>query len=144
MLLLQEELRVERDLQFLRVLNNTLVSENRSYLKKNRLLTKNDFKNLRSGSRFLVCGVLLFYFKCNSSNDSRLGIAVNKKFGKANKRNRVKRKIREFFRASNLKNQGFDILVTINTKKIKKETLSFEDFDRLIIPSLDRAEFKIL
>jgi ribonuclease P protein component len=114
------------------------------FFKSNRLLNKNDFQNLRVGSRFLVCGIFIFYFKKNDFNESRLGIAVTKKFGKANKRNRIKRKIRDFFRNSDCKLNGFDILVAMNTKKIKRDKLDFKAVDNLVFESLESAVNKQL
>jgi ribonuclease P protein component len=115
------------------------VPTSNNFFKSNRLLSKNDFQSLRVGSRFLVCGIFIFYFKKNNSSESRLGIAITKKFGKANKRNRIKRKVRDFFRTNEIKSNGFDILVAINTKKIKKEKLDFLSVDNLVFESLQAA-----
>lgn len=113
--------------------------QSNNFLKSNRLLNKGDFQNLRIGSRFLVSGVLLFYYKKTNSSQSRVGIAVTKKFGCASKRNRIKRKVREYFRSSSSKANGYDILVAINSKKIKKEKLDFKHVDSQVYDSLHKA-----
>ena len=94
---------------------------------------------MRNGSRFLVSGILLFYYKENDLDHSRLGVAVTKKFGKANKRNRMKRKIREFFRQSDLTGTAKDILVAVNTKKISKDNLDFNSIYNMVDSSFSKA-----
>ncbi len=86
--------------------------------KSNRLLSKSDFNSLREGSRFFVSGVLVSYCKPNATNNSRIGIAVSKKYGNAVQRNKFKRHIREVFRTK-IKTIGFDILLVPNLRKIK-------------------------
>ena len=113
--------------------------ESNKFLKSQRLLNKNDFQGMRNGSRFLVSGILLFYYKENNLEHSRLGVAVTKKFGKANKRNKMKRKIREFFRNSDLVDTTKDILVAVNTKKISKENLDFNSIYNLVDSSFTKA-----
>ncbi len=54
-------------------------------------------KIVKKGSKFKTPFFLL-YLCSNNYKWSRVGIAVNKKIGKAVKRNRVKRLFREFFR----------------------------------------------
>ena len=108
-----------------------------SFNKSFRLLNKNDFQNLKIDSRFFVCGIFVFYYKKNSKDQSRIDIAVSKKFGKANKRNLLKRKVREFFRHSEFKNEGIDILVSMNYKKIKN--LKYEDVFNSVDVSLKQA-----
>lgn len=121
------------------------MSHNFSFEKSNRLLNKNDFQNLRDGSRFFISDILLFYVKKNSLGKSRIGLAVSTKYGKANKRNRVKRIIREYFRTSIYKNVGDDILVSMNYRKINQKKITHVEFEKRIIGSLENAfgkEFK--
>ncbi len=115
------------------------MSTDNSFKKDYRLLNKSDFQNLRKGSRFLVCNTLLFYIKENNHGHARLGVAVSKKLGPAVLRNRIKRKIREYFRTSNDKANSFDILVALNFKKINKEKLTFECIERRLFSSLNEG-----
>lgn len=98
-----------------------------NFPKQHRLLNKNDFQNLRSGSRFFISGSLLFYIKDTQKDFSRLGIAVSKKYGKAVNRNRFKRLVREVFRAERA--VGYDMLVLPNLKLMQKKKLSTVDIE---------------
>ena len=104
-----------------------------------RLLTKSDFANLRKGSRFYVSDILIFYVKKNGCGNSRLGVAVSKKFGKAVRRNKVKRKIREFFRLNKYGHKDYDILISLNLKKILREKLPPSEVINRIESSLKYA-----
>ncbi len=112
-----------------------MLSKN-SFTKDFRLLNKNDFQNLRFGSRFLVSDVLLFYTKANEHNCTRIGLAISKKVGKANVRNRIKRKLRENFRTSDSKVLNTDILITLNHKLINKKKLELKDIEGRLSDSL--------
>jgi ribonuclease P protein component len=114
-----------------------LPKNDNKFLKSNRLLNKSDFQGLRSGSRFFASGLFVFYYKPNHSNHTRVGIAISKKFGKAFLRNKIKRKVREHFRQSTIKNNGFDFLVSINFKKIKKEKLEMSRCLEMVNSSLE-------
>lgn len=95
---------------------------NNSFSKELRLLSKEDFLNLRENPRFVSSGLFLFFFKPNSSikKQTRLGISVSKKISKkAVDRNSLKRKVREIFRTSEFKNLAVDVLVVLNKKKFK-------------------------
>jgi len=97
--------------------------------KNERLLKRGDFVNLnRSGSRHYTDHFIVIHRK-NGLGFTRLGVTVGKKVGKAVKRNRIKRLIREFFRhnKSDLI-QGYDIAVIVkrdashlDIEKIKDE-----------------------
>lgn len=85
--------------------------------KEHRLLNKKDFASLRSKK------ALKLYFKTfkviyieSNLGISRIGFAVSKKVGKANVRNLIKRRVREWFRQSHLKDSGVDIFVVIHPK----------------------------
>ena len=97
--------------------------------KNERLLKRGDFVNLnRAGSRHYTEHFVVIYIK-NSLGITRLGITVGKKIGKAFKRNRIKRLIREFFRLNKSDLiQGYDISIIVKSdmshldgQKIKDE-----------------------
>lgn len=79
--------------------------------KKFRLLSASDFKELKVGSSSYKKASLIIYYKKNSFNQSRIGLSVPKKIGKSHDRNRLKRLMREFFRTSEYKFLGYDILL---------------------------------
>jgi len=83
-----------------------------SFPKKKRLLDRADFVNLnRSGYRYHTRHFVVIV-KTNGLSITRLGVTVSKKAGKAVKRNRVKRLIREVFRLNtSYIPQGYDIVV---------------------------------
>ncbi len=109
-----------------------------SYPKNFRLLSATDFNYLKKGaSSFKHRHFRIFYknSRISSSKNSRLGIAVSKKVGKAHDRNLCKRVIREQFRKSRLKDEySFDLLVTVspfffkNTVNHKQELAESIDF----------------
>ena len=75
------------------------------------------------------------------SSPSRLGIAVSKKYSKsAVKRNHAKRIIRESFRTSKIKNDGFDILAILS-KPIKIKYKSDKDISGLIFEKIKQLFF---
>jgi ribonuclease P protein component len=121
------------------------VNSNFSFEKSFRLLNKNDFHQLRNGSRFFVSNILLFHVKENGRGHSRLGLAVSRKYGNAVKRNAFKRKVRDFFRNSDLKNSGVDILILPNNKKIISNKFTYNYVEDAIARSIENAfnkEFK--
>tara|TARA_Y100000768_G_C23991387_1_gene693829 strand:+ start:19083 stop:19448 length:366 start_codon:yes stop_codon:yes gene_type:complete len=100
------------------------------FAKEFRLLSKSDFNSLKHGTKLASSGVLLSFYKTNSLSHSRIGLAVSKKLGNAVKRNKIKRKLRELFRKSDLKSKNFDLLLTLNFRYIKKNQLTFDDIYR--------------
>lgn len=105
------------------------------FLKENRLLNKEDFKNVFS-SVFKKIGCKYFFglLKKNNLKNQRLGIIVSKSnVKKANKRNLIKRIIKESFRLNKEKIQNMDVIVLIkkeiNQLKTKKEIR--REIDRL-------------
>ncbi|MDH5415175.1 MAG: ribonuclease P protein component [Flavobacteriaceae bacterium] len=103
-----------------------------SFPKKNRLLNKNDFQNLRDGSRFFVSDSLVFYTKKNLYSHSRLGIAASKKYGNAVSRNRFKRKVREAYRILPIDSKHIDILVAPNLRKLSSKKNNYISFEKQI------------
>ncbi len=82
--------------------------------KKFRLLSASDFSELKVGSLSFKKASVIIYYKKNSFNQSRIGLSVTKKLGKAHDRNRLKRILREYFRTSPYKFLGFDILLVVS------------------------------
>ena len=78
-----------------------------------RLLTKNDFSQMRSGAAVYNTESLRVFHKNNDLGFSRLGLAISKKAGNAVTRNIYKRLIREYFR-KNTNTTGKDFLFTFN------------------------------
>jgi ribonuclease P protein component len=106
--------------------------------KKFRLLSASDFSELKVDSLSFKKPSLIIYYKKNSFNQSRIGLSVPKKIGKAHDRNRLKRIIREYFRQSQYKFLGADILVVVSwtrllsseNQDVKEQTLlkNLEEF----------------
>ena len=82
--------------------------------KKFRLLSVSDFSELKVGSLCFKTPCCIIYYKKNLFNQSRIGLSVPKKIGKAHDRNRIKRIIREGFRQSEYKFLGHDVLIVIS------------------------------
>lgn len=87
-----------------------------------RLLKADEFssvfllRKVRSGAYFKV------YFKPNSLDTSRLGLIVSKKVHKrSNKRNYIKRTLRELFRLNYAAWKSHDIIIRVHKKFIKED-----------------------
>ena len=64
-------------------------------------------------------GYLVLYARKNRTAANRVGITVSKKLGKANVRNRVRRRLREVYRLNEAQFQpGWDIVVVARSKAI--------------------------
>lgn len=83
-------------------------------IKENR-----DFRRLYNRGKSFVSPALVIYFQNSRAGFSRLGITCGKKMGKAVKRNRVKRIIREAYR--NLLpdfNKNIDIVIVARAASV--------------------------
>lgn len=107
--------------------------------KKFRLLSAEDFKFLRTGSKSMTTPWMRAYSKTsrNSQKETRIGISVSRKVGRANLRNRLKRLIREYFRVSNYKYLSKDILVIVSPRLCKKIT-RLKDAENALIESFGK------
>lgn len=96
--------------------------------KKFRLLSASDFSELKVDSLSFKKPSLIIYYKKNPYNQTRIGLSVPKKIGKAHDRNRLKRLIREYFRQSNYKFLGADILFVVSwNRNIIAESQDFKE-----------------
>lgn len=100
----------------------------RGFEKLFRLLSVRDFSELKVDSFSFKKPSLIIYYKRNSLNQTRIGLSVPKKIGKAHDRNRLKRILRENFRTSNYKYLGFDILLVVSwNRSIISESQDFKE-----------------
>ncbi len=79
------------------------------------------FRRLYHTSGF-ADGYLVLYARKNRTSANRVGITVSKKLGKANVRNRIRRRLREIYRLNEDKFQpGWDIVVVARTRAVDAE-----------------------
>lgn len=89
------------------------VTKDFSFPKEDRLLKPEEFSRVRRGGKRLSTRSFTLYLAPNGLGRTRLGLSVSAKTGKAVKRNRAKRLIREFFRLNrDLFPESTDVLVT--------------------------------
>ena len=84
---------------------------------------------------FIGGNYITIYIKQNNKEKNIIGIAISKKIGKAVKRNRLKRIIREsYYIEKNNLNKGYDIVFLWNKKEFidVKSTIIHEDMDNLL------------
>ena len=71
-----------------------------SFIKADRLLKRKDFLRLsKTGTKYYNRHFLSIFFPARTDK-TRIGITVTKKIGKAVKRNRIKRYVREYYRVN--------------------------------------------
>jgi ribonuclease P protein component len=101
-----------------------------SFKKADRLLKRNEFIQLSKSGRKFFNDYFIVLYAPGRYNRSRLGITVTRKVGKAVKRNRIKRLIREYFRLNRQRLSGiWDINVI--AKKEAADLSSDMIFDAL-------------
>lgn len=109
-------------------------------MKKIKTLKKNyEFKNVLSKGNFYVSKHIILYVKNNQKKENYVGIAINTKVGKAVRRNRIKRLIRESYRIEkgNLK-KGKDIVFLWN-KNSSIQGMNYHIIHKEILELFDKA-----
>ena len=80
---------------------------------------------------------LVLYARKNRTQTNRVGITVSKKLGKANVRNRVRRRLREVYRLNEDRFlPGWDLVVVARTKAIH---VSFADLTQAYLSLAEKA-----
>ncbi len=98
-----------------------------TFPKSSRLLKKSDFQRVYHKGIKLFGDHILVYASFTTSSESRLGISVPKRYGKAHDRNYFKRVIRESFRTYSFQTLKYDLhilpssIIKINTSNLVKE-----------------------
>lgn len=81
-----------------------------------------DFKRLYYRGESIVTRSVVIYVQKNRLGSNRLGLTCGKTVGKANKRNRAKRLMRESYRLlSPTLAQGYDIVIIARTRILGKK-----------------------
>ena len=113
-------------------------------MKNTIIIKKNyEFKNLFSKGKFYYGENIHFYVKKTTLKVNKLGIAVSRKNGKAVKRNRIKRLIRENYKEFEDKIiKGTQILIVINRKKDLKD-ITYYDIQEDFYRTLKKAEILV-
>lgn len=70
----------------------------RSFRPEERLKKRSEYLRVKREGRRLPCGAFLINIAVNGLAHHRLGLVVEKRFWKAVQRNRIKRRVREWFR----------------------------------------------
>lgn len=111
------------------------------FMRKIKTLKKNyEFKNVLSKGKFFVGKHVVMYVKKNNKKDNYIGIAVSTKIGKAVKRNRIKRLIRESYRLNkSVLQQGNDIVFMWN-KNSDYENIKFSLINEEILDLFGKAK----
>ena len=104
-------------------------------LKENSVFRRLYYRGASAGSRYLVV-----YCRRNGTNRSRLGLTVSAKLGCAVVRNRMRRRLREIYRAqeSNLRS-GFDIVIVARSAAIEAE---FSALSRAFVSATQKLELR--
>ncbi|ABS60889.1 MULTISPECIES: ribonuclease P protein component [Fervidobacterium] len=95
-----------------------------TFRKKERLKLRRDITLLFKEGKSVQNEYFVIIYRKNGLDYSRIAISVKKKFGKANRRNKLRRWVRECFRTNKYNiSKGFDFLI------IARKNLS-EKFDK--------------
>ncbi|MGL4911745.1 MAG: ribonuclease P protein component [Romboutsia sp.] len=101
-----------------------------------------DFRTVYKHGKSIANKYLVMYILENKSEDSRLGISVSKKVGKAITRNRVRRLIKEVYRLNvdDKVKAGYDIVFIA---RIVSKEASYKDIEKSVNHLVKKAEMFI-
>lgn len=107
------------------------------YGKRIRLRQRAEYLNVyRNGRSVHAKGLVLFWLP-NETDTTRVGLTASKQIGKANIRNRMKRRLREIFRLNrHLIKPGYDLVVNVRQLMVR---LDYRQTENSLITALDKA-----
>ena len=113
-------------------------------MKNTIMIKKNyEFKTLFSKGKFYYGDFIHMYIKKGNSSINKFGIAISKKQGKAVKRNRIKRLIRENYKNFESRiEKGTQILIIINKEK-NIEEITFKNIENNFLRTLKKSDILV-
>ncbi|MFP4496763.1 MAG: ribonuclease P protein component [Vulcanimicrobiota bacterium] len=88
-----------------------------------------DFENIISRGRQAINKLFIIYCLPNGNKGIRVGICVGKSLGKAVRRNRIKRQIREIVKMYNFERENKDFVIIARKKILNSE---FQEISELL------------
>ena len=113
-------------------------------MKKTKMLKKNyEFKNVLSKGKYYSGKNIEAFIKDNNKNYNFLGLAISVKTGKAVRRNRIKRLIRENYKILEPQIQDGKSIVFLWKKKANIENATFVNIKSDMNDIFEKANIKI-
>ena len=112
-----------------------------SFPKDARLLRRGDFQKTMNRGVKVVCPLVVLLAVPSKKENCRLGIIVSKRVSKkAHDRNKIKRYIRECFRASDIRSENMDLVVIARSGSESADWISWQKF---MTKSLNKIALKL-
>ncbi len=111
-----------------------------TFQKRERLHLNKDYEKVRKEGKVISNRYFVLSFRYNGLNYSRLGIIINRRWGKSHERNRLKRLIREAFRLNKGNIQtGLDFVV-IPKRQLRIDGMSYKQIRDSMMGLFTRIE----
>ena len=112
-------------------------------MKKTKMLKKNyEFKKVLSKGKYYSGKNIEAFIKDNNKNYNFLGLAISVKTGKAVRRNRIKRLIRENYKILESEIESGQSIVFLWKKKVNIEKATFDNIKEDMNNIFDKANIK--
>ena len=99
-----------------------------------------EFRRLYATGKSGATGLLALYCKRNRKGLSQLGITVGTKVGKAVRRNKIRRRLREIYRQHEHEiRRGFDIIVAA---RVRSREASYQQLEADFLRLLDKLDLR--
>lgn len=113
-------------------------------MKKTKMLKKNyEFKNVLSKGKYYSGKNIEAFIKDNNKSFNFLGLAISVKTGKAVKRNKIKRLIRENYKILEPQIMNGKSIVFLWKKKVDAEKATFENIKEDMNNIFEKANIKV-